>query len=75
MEAERDLNFEVNNSIVLNKVLTGLLMDVRRGHVNPETAKSLTMVADKINKNNVNALEYKKITKHQKDLAFFTEEK
>ena len=28
-------------------------------------------VDDKINKNNINILEYKKLTKHKKDLAFF----
>ena len=68
---KRDLNFEVNNSVDLNKVLTGVLMDVRRGQVDHETAKSVTLIADKINKNNVNILEYKKITKHSKTIPFF----
>ena len=67
----RKLDFEVNNSIDLNKMLTGLLMDIRRKDVDFETAKSITLIADKINKNNVNALEYKKITKHDRDLSFF----
>ncbi len=71
MENKRDLNFEINNSVDLNKMLTGLLMDMRRGQVDHETAKSITLIADKINKNNVNALEYKKITKHKKNLSFF----
>ncbi len=71
MKTNRDLNFEVKNSVDLNKMLTGLLMDLRRGEVEPEIARSITLVADKINKNNVNAIEYKKITKHNKDLAFF----
>ena len=62
METARDLNFEVKTSVDLNKMLTGLLMDVRRGSVDHDTAKSITLVADKINKNNVNALEYKKLT-------------
>jgi len=73
MEAKRDLSFEVKTSIDLNKMLTGLLMDLRRGKVDPEIAKSITLVADKINKNNVNALEYKRITKHKNDLSFFNE--
>lgn len=73
METKRDLNFEVKTSIDLNKMLTGLLMDLRRGEVDHETAKSITLVADKINKNNVNAIEYKRLTNHQKDLAFFEE--
>lgn len=67
----RDLNFEVNNAIELNKMLTGVLMDVRRGNIDHDTVKSITLVADKINKNNVNILEYKKITKHKKDVEFF----
>ena len=71
MEQRRKLDFEVNNSTELNKMLTGLLMDVRRGQVDHDTAKSITLIADKINKNNVNDLEYKKITKHKKDLPFF----
>jgi len=73
MEQKRDLSFEVNNSIELNKMLTGVLMDVRRGNLDHDTVKSITLVADKINKNNVNALEYKKLTKNNKDLTFFEE--
>jgi len=67
----RELNFEVNNSVDLNKMLTGLLMDVRRGQVEPEKAKSITLVADKINKNNQNAIDYKKTSRHSKKLSFF----
>lgn len=73
MEAKRDLNFEVKTSVDLNKMLTGLLMDLRRGEVDHETAKSITLVADKINKNNVNSIEYKRLTKHQQELGFFSE--
>lgn len=71
MKNERDLNFEVDNSIDLNKMLTGVLMDVRRGLIDHETTKSITLVADKINKNNTNAVEYKKIARHKKGIAFF----
>jgi hypothetical protein len=73
METTRDLNFEVNNSIDLNKMLTGALMDMRRGSLDHNTAKSITLIADKINKNNVNVLEYKKLTKHNRDIPFFEE--
>lgn len=73
MENEREMNFEVENSVDLNKMLTGLLMDVRRGDVELEKAKSITLIADKINKNNVNVLEYKKISKHKRDVEFFEE--
>ena len=73
METKRDLQFEVKTSIDLNKMLTGLLMDLRRGEIAHETAKSITLVADKINKNNVNAIEYKRLTQHTKTLTFFDE--
>jgi len=71
MSNERNLNFEVNNSNDLNKMLTGVLMQVRRGELDHDTVKSITLVADKINKNNVNQLEYKKLSKHKKELDFF----
>ena len=75
MKNERNLDFEVNNSTELNKMLTGVLMDVRRGIIDHDTAKSITLVADKINKNNVNILEYKKISKHKSDIKFFEDGK
>lgn len=68
---ERNLDFEIKNTVDLNKMLTGVLMDVRRGKLEPEKAKTITLVADKINKNNSNAIEYKRLTKHQTDLDFF----
>tara|TARA_R110002096_G_scaffold424927_1_gene633225 strand:+ start:654 stop:878 length:225 start_codon:yes stop_codon:yes gene_type:complete len=71
MKDNRKINFEVNNSNDLNKMLTGVLMQVRRGELGHDTVKSITLVADKINKNNVNQLEYKKISKHKNDLDFF----
>jgi len=74
MESKRDLDFEVKNSDDLNKMLTGVLMDVRRGVLNHEMAKSITLVADKINRNNVNKLEYKKVCKHKKSIDFFEKE-
>jgi len=70
MKDNRNLNFEINNANELNKMLTGVLMQVRRGELNHETVKSITLVADKINKNNVNQLEYKKICKHEKEIEF-----
>ena len=70
----RNLTFEVKNALDLNKMLTGALMDVRRGEMSFDMAKSITLLADKINKNNVNVLEYKKLTKHKKDIEFFEEE-
>ena len=73
MEKQRDLNFEVKNAKQLNEMLTGVLMDVRRGSLDHDTVKSITLVADKINKNNVNILEYKKITKNKSDIDFFDE--
>jgi hypothetical protein len=70
MEA-RDLNFEVKNAKDLNAMLTGVLMDARRGLIEHEQVKSITLVADKINKNNVNILQYKSLTKHKQEIKFF----
>jgi hypothetical protein len=69
--SDRDLNFEIQNSLDLTKMLTGLLMDLRRGNVSHESAKSITLVADKLNKHNVNTLNYKKMTKHKTPIDFF----
>lgn len=71
---KRNLDFEVNNAKDLNKMLTGVLMDMRRGNIDHETAKSITLIADKINKNNVNILDYKKITRHKRGIDFFEHE-
>lgn len=71
METKRDLSFEVNTSIDLNKMLTGALMDARRGVIDSDIVKSITLIADKINKNNVNAIEYKRLSKHNRELSFF----
>lgn len=67
----RDLSFEVKTSIDLNKMLTGALMDARRGEIDADVVKSITLIADKINKNNVNAIEYKRLSKHKNELSFF----
>ena len=67
----RKMDFEVNNANDLNKMLTGVLMQARRKELDHETVKSITLVADKINKNNTNQIDYKKISKHNQEIAFF----
>lgn len=64
-------NIEINNAIDLNKMLVGVLMQLKRGEVSHDYAKSVSLIADKVNKNNVNILDYKKITKHDKEINFF----
>jgi len=71
---EKDLNIEVTTSVELNKMLTGLLKEKRRGEVDYDTAKSIASVADKINKNNTNALVYKRLTMHRKPIEFFQDD-
>ncbi len=68
---ERTLDFEVDSHESLNKMLTGVLMDVRRGNLDHSMVKSITLVADKINKNVQNANEYKKISNHNQPIKFF----
>ena len=74
MDKKRNFDFEIENTDDLNKMLTGVLMQVRRAELDHDTVKSITLVADKINKNNVNQLEYKKLCKHKKDLPFFEQD-
>lgn len=64
-------NLEIKNHVDLNKLLTGVLLELKRGNVTHEYAKSVTLVADKINKNNVNAIQYKNITGHKNAIDFF----
>jgi len=71
---KRDLNFEVKNSDDLNKMLSGFLMDVRRGSVTHYSANSINLVADKINKNNLNQLEYKRLSGGNRKIDFFEKE-
>jgi hypothetical protein len=71
---KRDLNFEVKNSDDLNKMLSGFLMDVRRGSVTHYSANSINLVADKINKNNLNQLEYKRLSGGDRKIDFFEKE-
>lgn len=73
MNVERDLSFEINTAVDLNKMLTGAIMDVRRGNLDQEMVKSITLIADKINKNNVNILQYKALSKHKNPIDFFEE--
>ena len=71
---KRDLDFEVKNSDDLNKMLSGFLMDVRRGSVTHYSANSINLVADKINKNNLNQLEYKRLSGGDRKIDFFEKE-
>jgi len=66
-------NLKIDNSADLTRILTGALLDIRRGEVSPEIAKSIVSVADKINKNNTNAINYKKVAKHNNEIEFFEE--
>lgn len=64
---ERDLNFEFDTNSEMIKMLTGAVMDARRGTLGYDTVKSITLIADKINKANVNALQYKSLIKNNED--------
>ena len=64
---------KTSNSSKLNEILSQALADIKEGKINLEEAKSIAMVADKINKNNVNAIQYKKVTGHKTNLTFFEE--
>jgi len=55
-------------------MLSGFLMDVRRGSVTHYSANSINLVADKINKNNFNQLEYKRLSGGDRKIDFFEKE-
>jgi len=63
--------YEVRSSTELTVFLSGVLKDLRKGTIEPTVAREISLVADKINKNNVNVLEYKKLTKHLNNIDFF----
>ena len=68
---ETNENLKLENAVDLNKILTGIILELKRGNVSHEYAKSVSLLADKINKNNVNQLQYKSITKHSNPIIFF----
>ena len=68
------LELKLETAVDLNKILTGVILELKRGNVTHEYAKSVSLIADKINKNNVNQLQYKAITKHKNEIEFFENE-
>lgn len=63
--------YDVKTSDQLNLFLTGVLKDVRKGIIKGDDAAVLSQIADKINKNNVNALMHQKQIKSIEPLPFF----
>jgi len=62
--------YDFKNADQMNLVLSGLIRDLRKGEVKPEEAKAVSIVADKINKNVMNQLTYKKMTKNDTPIPF-----
>ena len=65
------MELEVNKSNDLNIMLAKVLTEIRSGNIDLNSAKAIALVADKINKNNLNAIQYKKVTSHKRELPFF----
>lgn len=63
----------LKKSTGLNTFLAQALTEIKAGDMDLNTAKSIALVADKINKNNLNAIQYKKVTSHRSKLDFFEE--
>ena len=63
--------FDVKTSRDLTLFLAGILKDLRKEEISHDTAKELSRASDKINKNNMNAIEYKRITKSKDKIEFF----
>ena len=61
----------ISNTKELNEFLAQTLIDLRDKNINYTIAKSVAQVADKINKNNANSIEYKRISSHKNPIEFF----
>jgi len=66
-------NNQIKKSSDLNLFLSETLAGIKNGSIDLGSAKAIALVADKINKNNMNGIQYKKITSHRKKLDFFEE--
>lgn len=55
----------------LNEILGDTLREVRSGAVSDTSAKNTARLAQGINKNNSNAIAYKKLTSDPEELPFF----
>lgn len=62
----------IRNSEELNVALLSLFEDLKAGNINYKVAHEMTLAADKVNRNNMNAIEYKKVSNHNKELLFFS---
>lgn len=63
----------IKNAVELNSFLEEVLIDLTEGKITTEVADSISKAVDKINKNNVNQLVYKKLTEHGREIRFFEE--
>jgi hypothetical protein len=62
---------EIRNTNELNQELCKAIIDLRKGNLHHDIANGMVRLADKINRNNFNAINYKRITKHTKKIDFF----
>ena len=62
---------EIKNSDQLVKMLSGLVMDIRRGDVSPEQAKEKSRMVDKIIKENTKAMKDLKASGGKGKIKFF----
>lgn len=63
--------YEIKTAEDLEKFLLGLLRDIRKKQVDLDTARALSLIADKINKNGVNQIVYKNLTGHKIPIPFY----
>ena len=70
---KQETRIAIHGSNSLNSFLSEVLSDLKSGNIDIAKAKAITQAADKINKNNLNSLDYKKITGSDKPLPFFEE--
>lgn len=62
---------DIKTAKELNTVLLDVLVALKNGELEAEVAKGIATLADKVNKNNLNTLHYKKMTNQPTVIEFF----
>jgi hypothetical protein len=65
------MSVKIKNSAALTATLSEVLISLKNGEIDVQSAKTIAQVADKINKNNINQLHYKRIMKSEEKIEFF----
>ena len=74
MKGSKNNGFVVNNADDLNRLLTQTLILLQEDKITIDDAKEIVDAAEKLNKNNADQIEYKRLTNHDQKIDFFENE-